>query len=128
MNKQEQAEYMVSIIEAWRDGVPLEFRCPPSGCWRPRPTDTAPGFYGFQYRIKQTRPTYPWAALHKRFKWCAVDGSGEAIAYTHKPEKHGYSNIWSSVKGGYVILNDTFAGYAPGNIDWRDTLEERPND
>jgi len=74
--------------------------------------------------VPLTMPVYPWAALHERLKWCAVDENGEAYAYIDKPTKRSYE--WDSV--GIIRIDGVFADYIPGTLDWRDGLQKRPEE
>ena len=81
-------------------------------------------YSGTVYRAAPfTMPVYPWAALHERILWCAVDDKGDAWAYMGKPTQQvGY---WRS-GAGMRRIDGAFAGYKPGTVDWRDSLQERP--
>ena len=72
-----------------------------------------------------TMPTYPWAAMHERVKWCAVDKSGRAYAYTDKPDQE--SEVWHLV-GGMYRIDGVIADYKPGTVDWSDSIQERPEE
>jgi len=70
-----------------------------------------------------TMPTYPWAAMHKRLKWCAVDKNGEVYGYENTPDKA--HSMWLA-RGEHFRIDDVFSDYKPGTVDWGNSLQERP--
>jgi len=72
-----------------------------------------------------TMPVYPWAALHERFKFCAVDGDGEAYAFEKCPARR--EPVWMG-RGDVHRIDGVFSGYKPGTVDSRDSLQARPEE
>jgi len=73
----------------------------------------------------RTMPVYPWAAMHERIKWCAVDANGEAYGYEYTPDN--INSIWRA-SGEHFRIDRVFAGYKPGTVDWQDSLQARPEE
>lgn len=86
------------------------------------------------YRIKSPAEpmSFDWSAIKPEYKWAAVDGAGDALAFTSKPEIKKAKLLgcdfshWSDGKPVFKI--DHLSSYKRGTVDWQHSLIERPAD
>lgn len=82
------------------------------------------------YRIapkpEPTKDTIPWDAIDERFRWAARDANSTIAAFECAPKPD--RDYWSVSAGNFVILTGNFVGTTPGTIDWRESLQQRPEE
>lgn len=100
------------------------------GSWQDVPTEKW-GFYPCTV-IRATpqqliAPTYPWDALHERFKWCAIGRDNEAYAYEQEPRISDFGAFWEPVTGYRCTrIDEVLSGYKRGGYGWETSLMRRP--
>jgi hypothetical protein len=70
--------------------------------------------------IEKTRTLYNWNKVSSEYNWVAVDKDGEICVYSKKPKKSGVT--WFSDAKWEIVSK--VSGVL--NIDWENSLEERP--
>ena len=77
--------------------------------------------------LLQEKPIiYRWTRIPARFKWAAVDITGTANAYTHKPEIVGDEWIPRDRIKDWHVIGLTMDQYPAEFRDWRNSLQRRP--
>jgi hypothetical protein len=80
---------------------------------------------GMTYRaqpVDLTMDVYPWPDLHKNLKWCARDADWNVFGWKAKPHKG--KSVWFGE--AVCRIDGRFAHYIPGTVDWKDSLQQRP--
>lgn len=74
-----------------------------------------------------TQDVVPWASTAKKFKWYARCGNREDLGrfYIQQPRVTPTEVGWYSVHHSVSVMD--FGGdYTMGTVDWRDSLQQRP--
>ena len=66
---------------------------------------------------------YDWSNVPKEAEWIATDSDGSLCGYSVKPQR--FSLGWNTHRNGNFVAHSFIP---PFKGDWRDSLEERPND
>lgn len=111
----------IKLFDAWLIGNQLEFK----SCTNPKWTKIAHPLWNddFCYRVAATPDSINWDHVHPNFKYLFRNYNGVAYLSTRKPVK--VSDYWCN--GGHYTRANTFASYKQGNVDWKDSLVERPS-
>ena len=108
----------------------LELYNPVTGCWAI--VSRGDNFFSYLdknsiYRINTIPMKVPWSVLTENWRWAAKNKCGIVSFFEAKPQiNNSYSN-WQANTGA------TFSTYKylkcdPGNINWKESLQERPNE
>lgn len=94
-------------------------------------TIQAPFFFvGYVYRQAKPEPTpdyVPWDQIAPKWKWYARDENGTACLFTKEPRQESRS-YWAFGECSIRRIEDLLANFKIGTCDWRDSLQERPED
>lgn len=136
MNKSDQIREAANVMLAAANGKPIEFRnrsCE-SAEWQ---TPSVPvsendaffwNWYAYEYRIALIPDSIDWSHVNSRFKYMARDKNGDVFLYSDRPCLSSRIKIqWTGSKGDITNrIQIIFASYKQGNVDWKDSLVERP--
>jgi hypothetical protein len=109
------------IFDGWLAGGEVEFYSEGMAVWL---YDPNPSFRPeVKYRIKETKDSFDWDALHPHYKFIVRDEYGDAYAYEEKPIV--INRLWRE-GCSCTKITGAFASYKRGTCDWTDSLIERP--
>lgn len=115
----------IEIMQSFVDGKKLEWRSSMFPEWQ-ETENPSWEWNSLDYRIKQVSPLIiPWDAIKPEYKWAAKDGNGTIYLYQDKPYAGTNTDKWFSQLSysftNLLIIQD------PDNIDWEDSVVERPS-
>lgn len=116
----------IQIMQAFVDGKQIENDFNRVGEWVDWTIDAEPSWdwEEHDYRIKQASPLIiPWDAIKPEYKWVAKDSNGEVFFYKNKPILGAVD--WSD-KSENIYYSEIINIQDPDNINWKDSLVERP--
>lgn len=119
-------EYMVQVLLAKMQGVPVEYKCDTDWC-------LAASDYvslDIEYRIVPQPTPLPithnmWQMINKKWKYAAMDKDGEVYFYINEPYADKDDTSWNNSSGEYCrsVLSFNIDG-----INWSLSLTKRPED
>lgn len=116
----------IEVMEAYLQGKQIEVNVasPGKGEWMPVEVPTW-NWYSTIYRVVPSIPdSIDWTHVHPKFRYMARDEDGKTYLYTDKPRLGGSS--WGLQKN-FCVLANAFMSAVVGNIDWKESLVERPD-
>lgn len=69
--------------------------------------------------------TIPWDVLQPQWKWAARNRCGVLSLFTDRPVSDVIT--WYAREGWSNAIDGVLAGFDPGTVDWKDSLQERPS-
>jgi len=120
-------EDKIKVMQAFADGKKIEVRPVKIDRWE----DTCKPLWNwsiFDYRIKPLLKDFiNWDHVHPDYKWMARDEDGRVYLYPSKPviSKNGFDG-WEPRIGGEMRDARAFSSYRQGEVDWTESLVERP--
>lgn len=117
----------IEIMQAFVDGETIEFNLNDGASWWSS-NGSAEFTWNWEqndYRIKQLSPLIiPWDAIKPEYKWAAKDADGSVNLYRDKPHAGITTDRWFC-QLPYAFTNALLI-QDPDNINWKDSLVERP--
>jgi hypothetical protein len=117
---------MIAVMQAYLDGREIESRVKAKKVWV-EASYPIWNFFDFEYRIAPRPPSIDWSHVSDEFDYLVQFPTGEGLFSTSRPVirlEDGWSG-WITDRGRTAEA-DTFASYRKGNVDWKDSLVERP--
>lgn len=131
-------EEQLALFAAWLDGKAIEFSFNPADGWasafpyHTRLVLEKDRYYRIKPPIPATKPFVDWSQVAPQFKWMATDSDGTTWIYTVKPAVARHGDTRWSIQDTNNIHNTIsaagFASFKPGNVEWWESLVERPKD
>lgn len=119
-------QQMIDVIQAHMRGEKIEWRHAGSDHeWRD-PSFLTWNFSEFEYRIAP-EPKIPdsidWSHVAPEFRFMARNHDGAAFVHTEAPRR--LNTVWISSTKSHRVER-LLASYKRGNMEWQDSLVERP--
>lgn len=118
----------VQVMLAYDQGTACEYKQNHESAWDELYGTPDWDWTHFDYRIKQVSPLIiPWDAIKPEYKWAAKDADDRIHLFSVEPLK--CAGAWGNGvdAGNYFPWPDWLNIQDPDNIDWKDSLVERPS-
>lgn len=127
MNTKEKIE----VMQAYLDGELVQLRRGQEWLDWDQEEDGEP-FWNWdldKWRIKPkevVKPSIDWSHVSPKYKYLAMDRNGDVYLYTNKPVCDVECGEWDSSGGGLTDAASFTSFEAPEDVEWSESLVERP--